>query len=336
MITIKEIAKTLGLSTTTVSNVIHGKTKEVSETTVEKVEAVLKAYDYVPNINARNLAQNKSKLIALVMRTRMDKYENFAMDPFVSELIGGIEKTIRKAGYFMMIYISEDIGDIMKKVSSWNTDGLLLLGMDQIAAGEIQDKYKKPMVFIDVYADPEHYYNVGLEDEEGTYSLTQYLISQGHRKITFMADNQIGVDYHRYLGFSRAIRDAGLPFAEEDLFIHNPGKPFRKESFEKLCARVGQYSAIICASDFYAVNVVNELMDRGYAVPQDISVAGFDDNLLAKLYRPAITTVHQDVEKKGEMATELLLKLLKGEKLRPRSTRLPTRLCVRESVRSLI
>lgn len=93
MITIKEIAQMLGMSTTTVSNVIHGKTKEVSQATIEKVEAALEEYNYIPNISARNLAQNESKIIGVAMRSRKDKYDDNALkDPFTGELIGGIEK----------------------------------------------------------------------------------------------------------------------------------------------------------------------------------------------------------------------------------------------------
>ena len=103
MITIKEIAKQLNMSTTTVSNVIHGKAGEVSDDTKRKVEEFLKKVDYVPNINARNLAQNESKIIGLALKARADKYENLIMDPFVSVLIGGVEETIRNAGYFIAL-----------------------------------------------------------------------------------------------------------------------------------------------------------------------------------------------------------------------------------------
>ena len=127
MITIKEIAKQLNMSTTTVSNVIHGKTGEVSEETTKIVQDFLKKVDYVPNINARNLAQNESKIIGLALKARADKYENLIMDPFVSVLIGGVEETIRNAGYFMMLYISSDTTEIMRHVSTWNVDGAVVL-----------------------------------------------------------------------------------------------------------------------------------------------------------------------------------------------------------------
>ena len=83
MVTIKELAKRLNLSTTTVSNVIHGKTKEVSAATIERVQKALEEYEYVPNINARNLAQNKSKIIGVAMKGRADKTPNLFKDPLL-------------------------------------------------------------------------------------------------------------------------------------------------------------------------------------------------------------------------------------------------------------
>ena len=92
MITIKEMADMLGLSTTTVSNVIHGKTKEVSEATVERVRRVLQEYDYVPNISARNLASNQSKIIDVAILNSRKGYGNYLKDAFISELLGRIER----------------------------------------------------------------------------------------------------------------------------------------------------------------------------------------------------------------------------------------------------
>lgn len=100
MITIKEIAARLGLSTTTVSNVIHGKTKEVSAETIARVQKFLEEVEYVPNINARNLAQGQSKIIGVVLKTldfRLWYSDNILSDPFVAEMIGGIERALSRA-----------------------------------------------------------------------------------------------------------------------------------------------------------------------------------------------------------------------------------------------
>ncbi|SCP98816.1 LacI family DNA-binding transcriptional regulator [Anaerobium acetethylicum] len=337
MITIKEIADELGISTTTVNNVIHGKTKEVSKATIEKVEKMIAKYEYVPNMNARNLAQNRSKIIAVAMKARKDKYENAIKDSYVGELIGAIEKSVRTSEYFLMIYISDDIGEILKNVSTWNVDGLILLGMSGDDSVMIKKKFKKPMVFVDSYfcQDVMGYYNVGLEDAKGTYEATKYLLECGHRKIAFLADNCVGVDHERFIGYKRALQEYGIGCREEDFFVMMPAENEIEACLDELYHYSEQYTALCCASDYYAVMVMNYLSDRGKIIPDDISVVGFDDNASATIVRPALTTIHQDVTKKGEVAVEKLLKMVNGEELEEENMILPVKLVVRDSVKKM-
>ena len=321
------------MSTTTVSNVIHGKEGEVSEEKRKIVQDFLDQVDYVPNINARNLAQNESKIIGVALKARADKYENLIMDPFVSELIGGIEETIRNAGYFMMLYISRDTEKIMRHVSTWNVDGLILFGMLDDDGIRVSTRYKKPIVCIDTYSIEglKHFTNVGLDDEKGTYEMVKYIISCGHEKIAFMSDNTKGVDLARLTGYKKALSEAGIEFREEDFLKIRPKSEEIDESLEEICRRALDYTAIMCVSDLYAVTLMSALQDRGIRVPEGISIAGFDDNMMGSLYRPALTTVHQDVKTKGVVAAQTLLKQIKGEETDHQIT-LPTRLVIRDTV----
>ena len=336
MITIKEIAKQLNMSTTTVSNVIHGKTGEVSYETQVKVQEFLQKVDYVPNINARNLAQNESKIIGLALKARADKYENLIMDPFVSELIGGVEETIRNAGYFMMLYISSDTSEIMRHVSTWNVDGLILFGMIGDDGIRVSEKYKKPIVCIDTYSIEglKHFTNIGLNDEQGTYDITNYLISKGHKKIAFLSDNMNGVDLARLNGYKMALADAKIPYKKSNFIKIRPKADEIEESLDEICKQSKDFTAIVCVSDLYAVTLLAAMEDRGIRVPEDISVVGFDDNMLGKLHRPALTTVHQDVKVKGITAADTLLKQLAGNKT-PNQIQLPTHLVIRDTVKDI-
>ena len=336
MITIKEIAKQLNMSTTTVSNVIHGKTGEVSDETKKKVQDFLKKVDYVPNISARNLAQNESKIIGLALKARADKYENLIMDPFVSELIGGVEETIRNAGYFMMLYISSDTSEIMRHVSTWNVDGLILFGMLNDDGIRVSERYKKPIVCIDTYSIEglKHFTNIGLDDAKGTYDIVNYLITQGHKKIALISDNSNGVDLARLNGFKLALSDAGIKYKNSNFLKIRPRADEIESSLEEICEKLKNFTAVFCVSDLYAVTLIAALEDRGIAVPDDISVVGFDDNMLGKLHRPALTTVHQDVKAKGVMAASTLLKQLRGEKT-PNQIQLPTHLVIRDTVKKI-
>ena len=114
MVTIKEIASELGLSSTTVSNVIHGKTSEVSPETIERVREFLDEVGYIPNISARNLARNSSQIIGLVLKTQNYAYENILADPFVSEMVSGIEEAVRSAGFMLMLCIFSTIRELLR------------------------------------------------------------------------------------------------------------------------------------------------------------------------------------------------------------------------------
>lgn len=337
MITIKDMAEMLGISTTTVSNVIHGKTSEVSQKTVERVEKLLEEYEYVPNISARSLTQNRSKIIGVALKGRKDKYRNLIADPFFAELIGSLEAEIRAQGYFMMIYISNDISEIIRNVLTWNVDGLILVGMLHDDFIRIKSRYKNPTVLIDSYAPREimKYVNIGLEDEEGAYQMTRYLLKMGHRRIAFLADNMEGVDYIRYKGHQRALEDYGLKMQEKNLLIFHPGTVERESSLMELYYRAKDYTAFMCCSDYYAVILMNYFMDRGIRIPEDLSITGFDDNLMSKIVRPALTTVGQDVTKKGQLAVNYLLKMIQGIEFPEWDVKLPTEIVIRDSVKAV-
>lgn len=336
MVTIKELANILGISTTTVSNVIHGKMSEVSLATVEKVQKLLEEYDYTPNINARNLAQNRSKIIGMALFSNEDKYKNIVADPFFGSLVGAIEKEVRKNNYFFMLYVSDDISEIIRYVSSWNVDGLITVGMNRDEYLKIRGRYKKPIVLIDSYApkDIMDYVNVGLDDEGGGYIMTKYLIENGHRKIAFICDNLEGVDYMRYRGFKKAVGEAGIVFDKKNLIIISPVEGETAVSMSEVYEAAQRVTAMFCCSDNYALQVTNELFARGMDVPGDVSIAGFDDNIFAKVCRPALTTVYQDVDRKGTVAVEKLMAMLRGEE-NPKDEILPVKIVVRDSVRKL-
>lgn len=337
MVTIKDMAEMLGISTTTVSNVIHGRTTEVSQKTVEKVEKLLEEYDYVPNISARNLAQNRSGIIGLAIKGRKDKYENIIADPFFSILIGAIEAEIRARGYFMMIYTSDDVNEILRYVSVWNVDGLILVGMLHDDFAKIKSKYKKSVILIDSYAprNVADYVNIGLEDKKGSYEMTKFLLENGHRKIAFLADNMEGVDYHRYRGHQKAMSEYGIKTKEKDLIIIRPGMLEREANMREIYRMSKNYTAFMCCSDYYAAVLMRYLRSRGVRIPEDLSFTGFDDIMLASMISPPLTTVKQDINAKGKLAVQYLVDMIQGKTPEKKSIRLPVKIVVRDSVKKI-
>ncbi len=342
MITIKQIAKELNMSATTVSNVIHGKTKEVSPETIKRVQDYLEQVDYVPNLSARNLAQNQSKIIGVVLKTNEDRYTHILSDPFVADMLGGIEKQVREAGYFMMVYISDDIAEIIKHVSTWNVDGLLLFWMLDDDAIRVYKKYKKPVVYIDTYVNWDaiaeignSYMNIGLEDEEGTYQAVKYLISCGHKKIGFLSDSWMGVDRERFHGYRRALEEAGIEYSNHYFFELRTTKEEIDKSLEKMAKKAREVTALFCCSDNFAGMMMNACAKEGLRVPEDISIMGFDDNLNRRLFRPALTTMHQDIHEKGVVAAKNLIEMIHGMEPKNHQIIFKPELVIRDSVLDL-
>ena len=127
-VTIRDIAEELGLSTATVSNVLHGKTKKISDETVQRVQALLEERQYVPSMAGILLAQNSSRIIGIVVNDH-EKYEGHTLeDVFIASSINHLSTEIEKNGQFMMVKKTTDPEEIIRFASMWNLDGLVLIG----------------------------------------------------------------------------------------------------------------------------------------------------------------------------------------------------------------
>ncbi len=337
MVTIKEMAARLNVSPTTVSNVIHGNTKEVSEQTIRRVEKMVKELNYIPNMSARTLAQNSSKIIGLIMRYPVMEGKSAVQDPFNSELIGMIESEVRKAGYFLMLYSTDKAEEILNMAVTWNVDGIIALGLRAGECRKLKETSGKNIVFIDCYFEDadEAYINVGLKDREYAKRMTEYLISQGHKKIAFLADNREGVDYERWTGYCEALKDNSL-MPEESSFIKiRYDRNGIEESYREIYGRREEFTALFFASDYYAALAVNYFYDQGLKVPDDMSIVGFDDNIFGRNMRPRLTTVRQNAGEKGRIAVRQVLKLINGEDLPVKNIRLDAEIKIRETVKKM-
>lgn len=338
IITIKEIAEKVGVSSTTVANVIHGNYKKVSAETVGKIQTVLEELHYIPNMGARLLVKNESKIIGIILNYPRREEKNAIQDPFNAELIGAMEASIRQNGYFTMLYAAQDPEDILNTATTWNFDGMIILGVHEGEWEELMRKMKKPVVFIDCYFEQsaQSYVNIGLDDFGGGYQMTRYLIQRGHKRIAFLADEDPprGVDLERLNGYRKAMEEARLADWAEFIPI-SPKISQRMIDFQRLYRRRGDFTALFFASDYYAVGAMNYFYDRGVLVPRDISIAGFDDIYYAKIIRPMLTTIRQDISKKGQLAVRQLLSLIGNGYAEEEKIRLPVELIERDTVASL-
>ena len=154
---IKDVAEALGVSTATVSNVLHGKTKKISDATVKRVQEKLNEMGYVPNMAATLLAQNNSRIIGVVVNDH-PKYEGHVLeDPYVCSALNALSNEIDNAGYFMMLRKSSQISEIPVFASMWNMDGMIIMGFCQDDYQSLRDKIRIPFVVYDGFEILQNY-----------------------------------------------------------------------------------------------------------------------------------------------------------------------------------
>ncbi|MET1249395.1 LacI family DNA-binding transcriptional regulator [Sporolactobacillus sp. STCC-11] len=343
MVTIKKIAEMVGVSPTTVSNVIHGRKNKVSEENYKKVKEALYQANYVSNMSGRILSQNGSKIIGVILNYSRRSEVNVVSDPFYNQIIGYLEEQIRMNGYYMMLYTSGSVQESLNLASAWKIEGLVILGALPADAEKFSQVAQMPIAFIDTYVDEpamkKGFINVGLQDYEGCYDVTNYLIHLGHKNIGFCADgNQlIGVDEQRLSGFKQAMADAGINFDQEKDFFGLPYKVHERHDYltQLIKTRFKSYTALVFTSDYLAVDALNLLQDNHFRIPEDMSITGFDHNIFSEQSRPKLTTVEQNVKEKAQLTIYYLMQEIHQPKEQIANIKLKTKLIIQESTRSL-
>ena len=349
-VTIKDIAEEIGVSTATVSNVIHGKTKKISDRTVAKVQEKLQESGYIPNMAAVLLAQNSSKIVCVVLSDH-EKYEGRMLeDPFVTQMINTISKELAAYGYFMMIKEERDIEKIAAYASMWNMAGLILMGYCSADYERLRSRMHIPFVVVDSYEkNIKSYIDIGIDNIKGGYLAGSYLAAKGHKKVIYFADNKEDCDLDRYKGLKSALEENSSAFSYDhsDADKKQPKMPVfclvsmdkfkRRQDYEKMLSVIQseQITAVFAASDSYAIEFMRFLLERGIKIPEEISIIGFDDIPLASQIFPALTTISQNIPLRGKMAVEMLHDQIE-HKAAGKSILLPVQLQERESVKDAI
>lgn len=326
---IVDIANELGVSTATVSNVIHGKTQKISGRTVKRVQEKLEERGYIPNMAATLLAQNNSRIIGVVMNDH-EKYEGRVLtDPFIASSINYLADEIERNDYFMMIKKTTDLMAAVKFASMWNMVGMVILGFCDHEYQELRSRIHIPFVVYDGYFENRgRICNLQLNDWDGGRQVGRYLYNLGHRRVLCISDNQECMDQQRYEGLC-----SGLGF-EADFMRIPMQKEGRDRYYREHFAQLRSYSAIFAVSDYYAADLIRFLQNFDVKIPDDISVVGFDDSALCEQIVPSLTSVRQDYQARAQMA----VRLLKRMKEQPEYTgdfTIPVKLVERNSSRRL-
>lgn len=338
MVTIEDIAKEAGVSATTVSNVIHGRTNKVSSYTVELINEIIRERGYVPNLSARAMKTRSSKVVALINHLESRDQEKFMSDPFFMDLTSAVEKALRERGYFLMIRAISESEDLLAFLRNWNVEGVFMPGLfeDESFYQTLLD-LKLPVVLTDSYvSNLGHMTNIGLQDFEGGRIATEHLVQNGHKRIVFAGPKVKpgGVVEQRLLGYKQALTDNGIPF-DPSLVYECEFSTTKMMELGGALAKREDITGVFATADILAAGIMSGLQQAGRMVPRDISIVGFDDINWARMTMPMLTTVHQDAVKKGRLAAECMIQLLEGESNQLQNRVLPVQLVERHSVRKI-
>ncbi len=327
---IVDIAQELGLSTATVSNVIHGKTKKISDETVKRVQALLEERRYIPSMAGILLAQNDSRIIGVVVNDH-EKYEGKVLeDAFVSASLNALLFELERAGYFMMVKATKDWGEVVRFASMWNMDGMVLLGFCDSDYKKLREKMHIPFVVYDGFIEENRTIcNLTIDNYDGGRQVGAYLRRMGHRRAMLISDNDICVDQERMAGFREGFLDGQTDFLEVPM-----NREGRYRCYKENWERIQMCTAAFAVSDVYAAEFMHFLQEHGISVPEKISVVGFDDNALCETCFPRLTTVGQDAGERARMAV-YALKRLREDEGDVFEEILPVQLIVRDSVRRI-
>ena len=310
MVTIKEIARQAGVSTTTVSNVLHKKNARVSAETIEKVERLLAENNYIPRLGLNALTNRSSRIICILITTpefaRGSAYET----PFYGNMLGHLEQLLRERGYYIMIFSDKNVEEIEKMTVGWNVDGIITISMPYRHLQKIAGLSETPIVSIDMDEMPEGnetYYQITSEDKKGGREMARYLIQQGIKRIVYLANVDHGADHLRFVGVREAVREADCEILLEEKRLPRDYRERKK-----------------CYQDFL----------KYVKIPDEISVAGMDDDVFASIVYPRLTTIRVNVEEKAETAVEVLMKLINGEECEKNVYKTTVQLIKRESVKT--
>lgn len=333
MTTIKDIAEYAGVSATTVSNVIHGKSNRVSKETVERIQKAIRELNYVPNMFARSLVSNSSRVVALINHVPTRSDATFSDATFQMVFLSTIESILRENGYYLMFRRVETEDELDMFLHNWNVDGMFVAGIVDKPFYDAVASLTIPKVMVDSYVCPADTCNVGLDDEGGEYMATKHLIEKGHRRIAFTtpAMHEGYVMKARFEGYKRALSEYGIPYDSRLVYESDVDLQSCRNLADEL-AKINNLTAVVSSTDIMAAGILTRLHEIGVRVPEDISIIGFDDAAIAQITIPTLTTIRQDMVLKAATAAENMVMMLKGEQAANRRIELPAELITRNSV----
>jgi LacI family transcriptional regulator len=314
-ITIKDIAKALGLSTSTVSRALTDR-YEISAETKKLVLEYAEKIGYQPNPIAQSLKERRSHSIGVVVCEVANNY--------FSQAINGIESIAYDRGYHVIITQTHESFDRevvnIQHMASRGVDGLLIsLSSETQDLSHIKYLHEKglPIVFFDRVANEIDTHKVIANNYQAAFDTTEHLIKSGSRKIAHLTNSpNLSITTERLDGFKAALEKHNVPFNPAYLKNCEHGGMIQDEvevAVTELLALADRPDAIFIASDRLSSGCLTSLKKHSIKIPADIAIAGFTNSDVAELFDPALTTVRQPAFKIGQIATQMLIQLIESK-----------------------
>jgi len=306
-VSIKDIARAAGVSHSTVSRALAD-SPLVKDETKQRILTIAEELDYTPHALARSLVTRRTQTIGIVVTT--------IADPFVAEIVRGIEETGQPRGYNVILCNSNADPDrevaAVRALREKRVDGII------VTASRVGDLYLPlledvgiPIVLVNNQHSGRYIYSIATDDRKGGEIATEHLISLGHMRIGYIASpNNVSSNQARKDGYLKALASHGIG-ADPSWVAEGDGRPeLGQIAMARLLALPRPPSAVFCYNDLTAIGAMNAIKEAGMEIPEDISLIGYDDIDIVRYLNPPLTTVAQRKYDMGCIAMQMLLDLL--------------------------
>jgi len=333
--TIKILAKELNLSVASVSKALRD-SHEISNKTKQKVLALARQMNYVPNPYASSLRKRVSKTIAVVLPE--------VADSFFSQAINGIEAVAQEKGYHVLIYLTHESfareKAILNEFKSGRVDGILISVSGETSDSKhIKDVAEEgiPLVFFDRVCEDVDTARIVTDDFESGYNATSHLIEQGCKKIAFLSISaSLSISNNRMMGYKKALKAHKMKVTEADIILCSNDSDENYRTIKDLLKKKTRPDGIIASVEKLTAGVYRACKDLKLIIPGDVKLISFTNLQTALILNPPLTTITQPAFEMGKAAASLLFKALdkQSHEVKQETVVIPSTLTVRSSTGS--
>jgi LacI family transcriptional regulator len=310
-VTIKDIARLSGVSTTTVSKVLNGKDFDIGKDTIKRVKIIIEKYNYHPSVIAQSMRTHQTWTIGFLLPD--------IRNPFYTEVVRGAEDCANIKGYSLLIChtdnkIEKEI-DYIRTLEAKHVDGIVLAGLQILE--RLEARNIKTHLPVSSIANSMLYWEIDenqIPYQKGTQLSTQHLIDLGHQKIVFISGPEdLPYSRRRYQGYRYTLHNNQIELDKKRVKFLNQfdtemAYQYMIKEFDNMDA-----TAVVCGNDIIAYGVMKAMSLMGYHIPNDVSIVGFDDVYLSEFTNPPLTTIRQSKYELGWLAIQELVNKLEDK-----------------------